>query len=126
MDRYEIAWRIWCWQQGYGKAEDREGLSNWMRDPDDHIHETDLRDREDLLQIADEVIALAKEEYQTRRAFLIEIAEETCRLAEETLELVKEEHQRSKPVIQNDPPPPDFILKADRPIPPRWSWGRRQ
>ena len=115
VDRYEIAWRIWCWQQGYGKAEDREHLVNHMREPDDRLTIHDIQERDELLQIADVVIALAKEEYQNRRAFLIEIAEETCRLAEETLELVKEESQRSKPVIVNDPPPP-----------PRWSWGRRQ
>lgn len=104
-DRYEIAWRIWCWQEGYGKAEDREGLVNHMGEPDDQLTENDIKDRDELLLIADEVIALAKKEYQNRRAFLIEIAEETCRLADETLELVREEHLRSKPVIVNDPPP---------------------
>ena len=126
MDRYEIAWRIYCWQEGYRKAEDREHLVNWMREPNELLTENDLSTRNALLEIADGVIEMAKEEYQIRRAFLIEIAEETCRLAEETLELVKEETQRAKPVIQNDPPPPDFILKADRPIPPGWAWGRKR
>lgn len=55
-DRYEIAWRIWCWQQGYGKAEDREGLSNWMREDSSRLTEKDIQDREDCLSIADEIM----------------------------------------------------------------------
>ena len=26
MDRYEIAWRIWCWREGYLQFQDREGI----------------------------------------------------------------------------------------------------
>jgi hypothetical protein len=57
MDRYEIAWRIWCWQEGYTNPIDREGMENWMRG--DVQHPDDIRDRDALLEIADEVIALA-------------------------------------------------------------------
>jgi hypothetical protein len=58
--RYEIAWRIWCWQQGYGKAEDRAIMDNWMRNDDERLTEKDMKDRDDCLSIADEVISLAK------------------------------------------------------------------
>lgn len=61
-DRYEIAWRIWCWQQGYGKAEDRVGLRNWMREDDSQLHPNDIKDKAALLPVADMAIELAKEE----------------------------------------------------------------
>ena len=65
MDRFEIAWRIWCWKQGYVKAEDRVGLTNWMRDDQSVLHPNDITDRETLLEIADMAIEVAKEETDT-------------------------------------------------------------
>jgi hypothetical protein len=62
MDRYEIAWRIWCWRQGYGDPEDRAILTNWLREDESKLHPHDIEDRDDVLSIADEVIALAKGE----------------------------------------------------------------
>ena len=61
-DRYEIAWRIWCWQQGYIKEVDRVGLTNWMRDDESQMHPDDIKDRDALLPIADMAIALANAE----------------------------------------------------------------
>lgn len=60
-DRYDIAWRIWCWQQGYNNIADRAILRNWMRDNESSMHPNDIRDRDTLLPIADEVIEMAKE-----------------------------------------------------------------
>jgi hypothetical protein len=60
-DRYDIAWRIWCWQQGYNHPDDRAILNNWMRNDESSMHPNDIRDRDALLPIADEVIDMAKE-----------------------------------------------------------------
>jgi hypothetical protein len=61
MDRYDAAYLIWCWQQGYIKPEDREGLTNWMRDDPVTLHPNDIRDRDACLLIADAVIEAAKD-----------------------------------------------------------------
>jgi hypothetical protein len=61
MDRYELAWRIWCWEQGYGKAEDREGLTNWMRNDQSVLHPKDIEDRDALLLVADDLLKEMKE-----------------------------------------------------------------
>lgn len=61
MDRFEIAWRIWCWQEGYIKEEDREGLKNWLRNMDHLLTENDLQAKRALLEIADGAIEAAKE-----------------------------------------------------------------
>lgn len=66
MDRFEIAWRIWCWQEGYIKEEDREGLKNWLRDMDHLLTENDVRTKKELLEIADGVIEAAKESSRGR------------------------------------------------------------
>lgn len=60
IDRYEIGWRIWCWLQGYGEAEDREIMTNWFRDDENTLHPQDIEQRRQILEIADEVIALAE------------------------------------------------------------------
>ena len=61
MDRHDVAWLIYCWQQGYKKPEDREGLGNWMRDPDSHLTDRDIADRDACLEIADSVIQVTLE-----------------------------------------------------------------
>lgn len=66
-DRYEIAWLIWCWQQGYGKAEDRELLSNWMREDSGQLTGKDIADREACLSIADEVMDTGLRLYEGER-----------------------------------------------------------
>lgn len=60
VDRYEIAWHIWCWRQGYGDPEDRKILTNWIREDVSKLHPEDIEDRNDLLKITDEVIKLVK------------------------------------------------------------------
>lgn len=67
-DRYDIAWRIWCWQEGYNNPDDRAILRNWMRDDENSMHPNDIRDRDALLPIADEVIETAKEMIKPTRA----------------------------------------------------------
>ena len=94
-----------------------------MRDPDDQLHERDIADRDALLPIADMAIELAKEEYQTQRKELMEIAEETIALANETLELIKEENQRLRALLENDPPV--FQTGTWQRPGVRWAWGRR-
>lgn len=46
------------------QPQDREGLENWMRDPDYRLHERDIATRDALLRVADMAIALAKKECQ--------------------------------------------------------------
>jgi len=60
IDRYDIAWRIWCYTQGYALPESRDVLNNWMRDPDDGLTPHDIRSRDSLLAIADDVIEVAR------------------------------------------------------------------
>lgn len=67
-DRYDIAWRIWCWQEGYNHPDERALLRNWMRDDENGMHPNDIRDRDALLPIADEVIEMAKEMIKPARA----------------------------------------------------------
>lgn len=51
---------MWCFDQGYRKPEDREGMTNWMLEPDDQQHPDDLVEKAQLLRMADEVlVALA-------------------------------------------------------------------
>jgi hypothetical protein len=50
---------MWCYQQGYTAPEDREGgMGNWLlRDPTLLVEE-DAIEREHLLAMADEILAL--------------------------------------------------------------------
>ncbi len=56
--RFHLAWLMWCIDQGYMTAEDREvGTGNWLlRDPST-LCEEDVIVREELLTMADEVLA---------------------------------------------------------------------
>ena len=58
--RHEIAWRIWCWEQGYNTEADRAIVHNWIRESDDLLNPMDRTTRQQLLEIADEVIRLAR------------------------------------------------------------------
>ena len=64
-DRYDVAWLIWCWKEGYVKPEDREGLQNWIRDNKDLLHWRDSIDREVCLAIADMAIEVTTERMKT-------------------------------------------------------------
>ncbi len=46
--RTHLAWLIWCFGQGYVKAEDRAILTNWVEEEPDA----------DLLAMADEILSL--------------------------------------------------------------------
>jgi hypothetical protein len=61
--RFHLAWLLWCYEQGYTKAEDREGgIGNWLlRDPATLCAE-DVELRLDLLAMADEVLAALEAE----------------------------------------------------------------
>jgi hypothetical protein len=49
---------MWCFQEGYTNAEDRAIMSNWMRDDPAHLTQHDRVLREQLLTMADEILAL--------------------------------------------------------------------
>ena len=72
LDRYEIAWIIWCYQQGYKTAEDRAILHNWLRDDDSVLTKIDIKQRDDCLSMADLFIILAEENEQTILGYKIE------------------------------------------------------
>lgn len=57
--RANVAWLLWCLQQGYAKPEDRAILHNWIGDPG-NLTPGDAETRLDLLAMADEVIAAAR------------------------------------------------------------------
>ena len=46
--------------QGYEKAEDREGLTNWMREDESELHPRDIDERDACLVIADVAIQAAE------------------------------------------------------------------
>lgn len=56
--REQLAWLMYCYQQGYADPADRAVLSNWMRDDPATLTEDDLRLQRELLAMADEVLAL--------------------------------------------------------------------
>lgn len=60
--REQLAWLMWCYQQGAGNPIDRACLTNWMGDPDDQLTETDIKQRDALLGMADEILALIARE----------------------------------------------------------------
>lgn len=52
---------MWCFQQGYVKAEDRAILTNWLLNDESTLHVDDLALKPHLLAMADEVLdALAR------------------------------------------------------------------
>lgn len=48
---------MWCYQQGYVKAEDRAGMTNWLLEDPMTLHPDDAALRPHLLAMADEVLA---------------------------------------------------------------------
>ena len=52
--RFHLAWLIWCYNEGYVKAEDR--VDNWLLHRPATLNHDDLRLRKDLLVMADEVL----------------------------------------------------------------------
>jgi hypothetical protein len=58
-DRQQIAWLLWCIRQGYTRPEDRAILTNWMGDDPSMMHPADVVERDELLLLADDVLAAA-------------------------------------------------------------------
>jgi hypothetical protein len=55
--REHLAWLMWCYQQGYTNPLDRAILDNWMGDDPAMLTLDDVRERRELLGMADEVLA---------------------------------------------------------------------
>lgn len=55
----EIGYLMWCFNQGYGLAEDRAILTggNWLLEDDSLLHEDDVRDKYQLLDLAADLYA---------------------------------------------------------------------
>jgi hypothetical protein len=57
--RERLAYLMWCYQEGYVKAEDRAiGDGNWLLLDASELHPDDVELREHLLVMADEVLRL--------------------------------------------------------------------
>ena len=56
-DREHIAWLLWCLSEGYTKAEDRAGMTNWVASDNPWLTPEDQALKADLLAMADEVLA---------------------------------------------------------------------
>lgn len=56
--RTEVAYLLWCMEEGYYTKEDRDVLSgNWLYDPDSRLHPDDIIRRAGLLDTADDFLA---------------------------------------------------------------------
>ena len=56
--RTEVAYLLWCMEEGYYKQEDRDGLSgNWMYESSYTLHPDDVVRRAGLLEMADALLA---------------------------------------------------------------------
>ena len=53
--RFHLAWLMWCFSEGYAKAEDRAIMENWMGKHQDNAE--DEATRQALLTMADEILA---------------------------------------------------------------------
>ena len=55
--RERLAYLMWCFHEGYMKAEDRAvGEGNWLLLPVSDLHPDDVELRENLLAMADEIL----------------------------------------------------------------------
>lgn len=55
-----LAWLMWCYQEGYTKAEDRAVMENWFGEHQDNAE--DEQTRQDLREMAAEVLAVLEAE----------------------------------------------------------------
>jgi hypothetical protein len=56
--RYHLAYLMWCYRQGYVRPEDRAPMTNWMLHPDSVLNPLDIEERDALLAMADEILAI--------------------------------------------------------------------
>lgn len=59
--RHQLAWLIYCYEQGYGDPADRVGLTNWMAADPATLHPDDVKRQRDLLGMAAEILALIRQ-----------------------------------------------------------------
>lgn len=59
--REDVAWLLWCLNQGYVNAADREILDNWLLEDPAQLHPDDAALRPHLLAMADQVIAAVRD-----------------------------------------------------------------
>lgn len=52
-----VGWLLWCYKQGYTRADDRAVLANWMSDDPATLTLEDAAERCRLLAMADEILA---------------------------------------------------------------------
>jgi hypothetical protein len=67
--REQLAWLMWCYQQGYTRQDDRASHSNWMADDPSTLTDHDIKERDHLLAMADEILTLVPP--PSRRMFSI-------------------------------------------------------
>ena len=60
--RVHLAWLMWCFEEGYTKAEDRAILTNWLLRRNSSMHPNDIELRDNLLAMADEILAALEAE----------------------------------------------------------------
>lgn len=58
--RIQVAWLMWCLNQGYQNAQDRAILMNWFLEDLETLRPEDVVIRAHLLAMADQVIALVR------------------------------------------------------------------
>jgi hypothetical protein len=56
--REQLAWLMYCYQQGYTDPADRAVLTNWLGDDPATLHPDDVPLQRNLLGMADEILAL--------------------------------------------------------------------
>lgn len=56
--REHLAWLMWCYKQGYVRAEDRAPMTNWLLHPESVLNPLDIEERDALLAMADEILAM--------------------------------------------------------------------
>lgn len=56
-ERSTLAWLIWCFSEGYVTPYDREIMTNWLEEPLVSMNPADVELRENLLAMADQVLA---------------------------------------------------------------------
>lgn len=52
-----LAWLMWCYKEGYVRAEDRAPMTNWLRHDPAILNPLDVEERDALLTMATEILA---------------------------------------------------------------------
>lgn len=74
--REHLAWLMYCYREGYRTSEERAHLTNWMATDDPSgEHPDDIRLRDGLLTMADEVLDLTAKNLRDQLATMILLAD---------------------------------------------------